>query len=468
MKTPKAPSHDAIPAMELESLRYWRELLGATPRHVREAVATMVREGAEPLAEEFYKRMLRNDRAIEFLDQKQVQKRLRASMRRWMTDLFATLDEDAIAPAIKQQIEIGEVHARIRLPIDLMPAGIHVLKKGIRRRIDFAPLDVNERMQAVVFVSDLLHLADSLMNQAYFRDVQKVVRNDEAYRLVTHKRSSAHERTRQRAALSEWAESVLITAWQQQDLAKVAPLRDSEFGIWMHHKGAVIFNDSSEYRAIVDGIKIMDSELLPKLQEVGRDRQRADHAILAIKNLLDLIRYQLKELFDQSGNQDDGLDHETQLPDRGYLPAILNREMRTHIESGRSFCLLMIEISFPTLTGAAADSTRHRLLHLAVETMVHSKRTTDHLFRYDDTRFLWIAVESPRSRVSELANALMENLLHILHTGNIKGNWTPIHPSLAIGIAEFDRHPDYLYFIQRVETALAESAASRGRRVAIA
>ncbi|HEY9096756.1 MAG TPA: protoglobin domain-containing protein, partial [Hydrogenophaga sp.] len=135
MKNPEAPSQDTTSEMELEALRSWRELLSATPRHVREAVAAVVREGSEPLADEFYKRMLRNERAGRFLDQAQVQKRLRASMRRWMTELFATLDDGNIVPAIGRQIEVGEVHARIRLPVDLISSGIYVLKKGIRRRL---------------------------------------------------------------------------------------------------------------------------------------------------------------------------------------------------------------------------------------------------------------------------------------------------------------------------------------------
>ena len=44
-----------------------------------------------------------------------------------MTELFATLDDTAIGAAIQRQIEVGIVHARIRLPIDLIPAGIRVL-----------------------------------------------------------------------------------------------------------------------------------------------------------------------------------------------------------------------------------------------------------------------------------------------------------------------------------------------------
>lgn len=467
-ETSTRPSDRDLSELELESQRAWHELFAVTPLKVRQAVAIMVRDGAEPLTEEFYDRMMRNDRATVFLDQAQVQKRLRASMRRWMTDLFATLEEEAIAAAIRRQIEVGEVHARIRLPIDLIPAGIRVLKKGMRRRIDFAPLDQDERMQAMVYVSDLLHLSDSLMNQAYFRDVQEVARNDEAYRLVTRKRSTSFERTRQRAALSEWAENLLLTAWKQPPLAMVTRLRDSEFGIWMHHKGAVLFNESAEYRSTIEAIHTMDSEFLPRLSEIGQDRQRADNTIGAIKGLLDLIRYQVNELFDQSGGQDEGMDTETQLPDRRYLPAILNREMRAHMDSGRPFCLLMIEVNFPTLQTASAAGTRNRLLQLAVEIMVQCKRTTDHLFRFDDTRFLLIAVECPRNKASELAASLLEELRQCVNTGNIKGSWVPLNPTIGIGLAEYDRHPDYQYFIQRTETALAESMSGKRPRVKLA
>lgn len=184
--------------MEKEAIRAWHDLLAVTPRTVRDAVAAVVRNGAETLTEEFYERMMRSRRASGFLDQERVQKRLRASLRQWMVDLFSIVAEDAVAATILRQVEVGAVHAQIRLPIDLIPSGIRILKRGIRRRIDFAPLELDDRLLALVYVSDLLHLADGLMNQANFRDAQEVVRNDEAYRLVTQKRSASFERARQR------------------------------------------------------------------------------------------------------------------------------------------------------------------------------------------------------------------------------------------------------------------------------
>lgn len=454
---------DTSEVMEAESVKAWQDVLVATPLPVRRVVAEVVKDGAPALTDEFYDRMLRNERARNFLDQEQVSKRLRASLRRWMTELFDT--EADMQQTIRRQVEVGAVHARIRLPIDLIPAGIRVLKRGIRRRIDFTALDAGERLLALVYVSDLLHLADGLMNQAYFHDAQDVVRNDEAYRLVTQKRSASFERARQRAALSEWAETLLLSVWQQRPRA-LTGLRDSEFGIWMHHKGQMLFGQSDDFRSILDSIRTMDEQLLPSLLDSVQQRERAEAAIDAIKQLLDLIRFKLNELFDHSIAQDDGLDIETQLPDRRYLPAILGSEMRAHQTSGKGCCVLLIEVQLPSFKGAAASGSRSRMLQAAVATLADCIRTSDHLFRFDEQRFLLVAVECDRAKATRLANTICEELRNTLQSGNVQGHWTPVPSDVCIGIAEFDRHPDYQYLIQRAETALAEARGAGRTRIA--
>jgi diguanylate cyclase len=468
MKPPPTLPDAALADMENEAIRAWRELFSVTAQPIREAVAHVVREGADTLTEDFYSRMQNHARAASLLEQERVQRRLRASLRQWMIDLFGTLEVEHILPSIRRQIEVGAVHARIRLPIDLIPSGIRLLKRGIRRRIDFTPLDASDRLIAQIYVSDLLHLADGLMNLAYFRDTQEVVRNDEAYRLMAHKRSASFERARQRAALSEWAEALLISVWTQQQAGAGAGLRDSEFGIWMHHKGAVMFEDTTDFRDIVDAIDTMDHQLLPRLREARDDRGRTDASIGAIKQLLDLIRYKLNDLFESSLGKDDGLDQETQLPDRRYLPAILRREMRAHLDSGRPFCLLLIEVHFPSLKEHQSSGTHQRLLQAAVEAVAECTRTTDHLFRYNEHRLLLLAVECDRRKAGDLAASVTEKLRNAVNTGNVQGRWTPVSPSVCIGIAEYDRHPDFQYFIQRVETALSEASMTQRSKIAVA
>jgi diguanylate cyclase len=453
--------------LEQEAIRAWSELFKVTRQPVREVVSQLVRDGAEVLADEFYQRMMADPRATRFLDQERVQTRLRGSMRRWMVELFGTLIEDEISGSIRRQIEVGVVHARIRLPIDLISAGIRVLKRGIRRRIDFAPLDQSDRLVALIYVSDLLHLADSLMNLGYLRNTQDVVRNDEAYRLVAQRKSSTVELTRQRAALSEWAEALLLSVWDTTGGTTPAPLRETTFGIWIHHKGPVLFGQSDEFKELRDSIDIMDQQLLPRLRASMGDRERLESTIGTFRKLLDMIRFRMNELFAGIALRDEGLDTETQLPDRQYLPAILSRTMQSHLESGRPCSLLLIQIGIPDASEHLRSGLRARLMHTGAHVLSACVRTTDHVFRFADCQFMVVAIETSLQAANQLAGQITEQLRHTLQSVYVNGSITPASPTVQIGVCEYDRHPDYQYFIQRCVEALATSELrSRGRRAA--
>lgn len=455
--------------LEQEAMRAWRELFRVTRQPVREVVSQVVREGAEVLADEFYQRMMADPRATRFLDQDRVQSRLRGSMRRWLIELFGTLEEDGIGGSIRRQVEVGVMHARIRLPIDLVSAGFRALKRGIRRRIDFAPLDQSDRLIALLYVSDLMHLADSLMNLGYLRNTQDVVRNDEAYRLVAQRKSSTVELTRQRAALSEWAEALLLSVWDTGGSSDQAALRETPFGIWIHHKGPVLFGDSEEFRELRDSIDIMDQQVLPRFRSARGDRERLESTIGTFRKLLDMIRFRMNELFAGVSLRDEGLDIETQLPDRQYLPAILARTMQSHLESGRPCCLLLVEIGLPDVVDHHRAGLRARLMHTAAHVLSDSVRTTDHVFRFADTQFMVIAIETSLLAARQLASLINEQLRHALQSIYINGSITPASPTVQVGVCEYDRHPDYQYFIQRCEEALAKSdLRPRGRRTATA
>ena len=79
-----------------------------------------------------------------------------------------------------------------------------------------------------------------------------------------------------------------------------------------------------------------------------------------------------------------------------------------------------------------------------------------------------IAVECDRAKATALANAITEELRNALQAGNVQGSWTPVQSSIAIGIAEYDRHPDYQHLIQRAEAALAEASTSSRARIVCA
>lgn len=461
------PPSSLSDASTQEALRAWGDILANTPVHIRATVQSVVESQAQVLSDRFYESLQDSPRSGQFLDPMVVEVRLRHSMRLWLTELFCMAPEGGLEAAVERQRRIGALHARIRLPIDLMAMGMRVLQRSIRAALSQTSLDSSEQLLAQLFVSDLLHLADGLMNQAYFHDTRWLAHRDEAYKAISQRRSASYERARQRAALSEWAESALMSVWTRERPAQVCRLRDSDFGVWLHHKGAMLFGDSPELRELIESVDTMDNTLLPRLKDkdAGEARQRA---VMAIKALLDLIRLLVSELFDRALSLDDGLDVETHLPDRRYLPVILGSEMRNHTHSGRPCCLLMLQVRLPALDSVSATGSRQRWLEAAAGVLARCARSSDHLFRYDEDRFLLLAVECDRSRAMALADDIASELGNTMQAANVQGSWTPTPAGVKIGIAEYDRHPDYRYFIQRAESALAQASSSTPAQVAFA
>lgn len=444
-------------ALNEETLRAWSELRGSTPQDVRLAVAELVRKYSGELTDEFYEHMLSHAMASKFLDLHLVNERLRGAMHDWLVALFSV--EKSLPDVIHLQEVVGKAHARIRVPMEMIQSGVRLLRAGMRHRVSLLDMDMQVRDQVREYVSDLFCLAGGAMTLAYLTSAQEALRNEVSYRLVTQKRSLSFERVRQRAALSEWAETTFLSTSSR--LRRPLPrLRDSEFGVWVHHKGTMLFGENADLRSVFDLIEDMDGRLLPLLQPGGAREHEVDATVESIKQLLNLIRLKLGEMFDQLGAQDEGLDLETQLPDRRYLQAVLSNELRAHNEENKVCSLLIVEIDAAEHQGAQDAGSRSRLLRSVATVIADCSGTGDQLFRFDERRFLLIAVECDRAGAARMAHRIAEEVNGALHALAVHGTWAPSRMGVRIGVAEYDRHPDYLYFLQRAEAALQTARTS--------
>ena len=88
-------------------------------------------------------------------------------------------------------------------------AGARILKNEIALRLRASDLTAAASV-ATQYVCNLFDLAIEQMSRAFMRDVNRGARNDEAYRLFALGQNISTERERQRAALLEWSQAVLI------------------------------------------------------------------------------------------------------------------------------------------------------------------------------------------------------------------------------------------------------------------
>jgi diguanylate cyclase len=105
----------------------WQAILDSTPRDCRQRVAETVQAQSQELAQHFYTSMMAHHRATLFLKHDVVQQRLMGSMQRWLKDVYAEPAMD-ITALVAQQRHVGEVHARIQLPMHLVARGARLIK----------------------------------------------------------------------------------------------------------------------------------------------------------------------------------------------------------------------------------------------------------------------------------------------------------------------------------------------------
>ena len=405
-----------FPLNDLSSMAHtqWTALLVDTAPTVVAKVAAIIGERKADFAAQFYEASLADSELAPFLPHELVSSQLHISLQKWLQELFQVADLAQITSAIMHQRHIGEVHARIHLPIHLMSRGINVLRRGIYTCLAASDLSRAYLMQAADYVTTLTGVALELMSAAYMRNTDRSVRSEEAYRLFTLGQNIQVERERQRAMLMEWAHMTLSTLHRSPTPA-LLPLETSEFGLWFHHKGQTMFEGASEVNFINDSISMIDSTLLPTLTP-GIDGD--DPAIMQkwttdLDNEISKIRFHLSTLFDRHVEIENGRDVLTRLLNRRFVPVVLNREVELVKQvHGKSFAILLIDLDhFKRINDEYGHDLGDLALQHAAAVISNSIRAGDFLFRYGGEEFLLVLTEVDHSvalRTAELIRKRLE------------------------------------------------------------
>ena len=428
---------------------------------IREGVHELVARSAADLTDEFYRVMLEDEQASTFLSHHHVQTRLRHSMQRWLQQTFTEVGDGDLSAMVARQTQVGAMHARIRLPPQLMSMGTHVLVGGIRARLESCGLSGDALRDSQLYATDLMHLADGLMLRAYVRDVQREARADEAYRNVAMRHNASLERERQRAVLSEWVNELLFSM-RPGRRSRLQRLRQSEFGHWYDHKARVLFEGAPDLSSVTEVATEIDEVLLPQF-EVSLHDGSDDALFDLLRSKVDFIRYLLNDLFDRLGSLEQGRDAVTGLLGRRHLPAVMARELRQHQGGQRPFGVLVVRVDQFDFAHPS-DETQHMLLQQLATLLQSTARAADHVFRYGSADFLLVAVEMSREAFGDLAGALRQRVF--AHRFLLSGNEST-RMTVSVGAALYDGHPDYQQVIRQAEQALIQAVAEGGNRCVI-
>ncbi|CCH04223.1 diguanylate cyclase [Achromobacter xylosoxidans] len=441
----------------------WQAVYSSVDAYTRGQVAAVVSDSANELVDAFYSTLLADAEAGPRLSHEIVSTRLHKGMKGWLRGLLCVREQGDIAALMATQKKVGEVHARVHIPIHLVMAGARILKNEIAQRLRASDLDGMAASIATQYVCNLFDLAIEQMSRAFMRDINRGARNDEAYRLFALGQNISTERERQRAALLEWSQAVLIGLHYRAPEQVLPRLAASEFGLWLQHKGGVLFESAPALGQIIEAVARLDDVVLPRLLQGGPES--LPDQVRELQELVARIKHLLNGLFDMVAEIESGSDPLTNVLNRRFLPSVIGREILIATREHSTFSVLLLDIDhFKAINDSHGHAGGDQVLRQFAEVVHQSCRSSDFVFRYGGEEFLVVLVDTAReaalAAAEKLGAEIRRHAFAIPEAGSLR-------ITASIGVATFDGHPDYAYLIDRADKALYQAKqAGRDRSVA--
>lgn len=425
-------------------------------------------EQQDALARHFYEHMLQDEAASRLLSYEQVKQRLHASMMRWVVSVFSARDEAAVDACVAQQMHVGEVHARIDVPMHLVLRGARCLKVTFHRMLEAQPCQSDaQRSQAERYIEGVMDLCMQAMGQAYHTHHDRAARSSEAYRLHAVAHDLSAERERQRAALLDWENAFMFECAMGRGADGLARIGASEFGLWFRHKGSDAFHGTPEAEQILLTLDRIDAQLLPQFALLPAGDAAAMQAMLRqVREQTKALAFHLDALFEQSQALDAGRDVLTHLLNRKFLPVVMGKEVRYARERASSFAVLVVDIDhFKRINDAHGHAAGDTVLQHMAAILTSMSRGGDYAFRLGGEEFLLLLVDITREQALCVAERLRTRVLSEQIT-LASGAAVPF--SVSIGLAMDDGHPDYEQIVRRADDALFKAKEAGRNRIVVA
>lgn len=419
---------------------------------MRQRIHGLVRKRAESLADLFYTTMFGDPQAAVLLDHALVNARLRLSMQHWLIQLFdPAMDAGRLSAS---QRRVGEVHARIGVPIALVSRGARLLRRALCDALADSPMSRPDLVSAVQYVQELFSLAFDAMNSAFALNTNRLARSEEAYRLFFIGQDMKAERERRRSELLEWAHTLLERHYWNPN-SEDTQSDPSQFGLWLHHKAAMLFEGAAEVSLIRAEMHRVERELLPRLVQVRGNQTDARVVVGEIHRNIDRIKELLGAMFDRYCAVDDGRDSVTSLLNRRYFPAIVRREIELSAAQRSSFSVLMVDIDeFRQVVDRHGYDGGNLVLAQSAGVLQDHLRAGDFVFRLGEDEFLVLLVECDEPAALRIAEAVRQRFAARSFSA---GATSPLTVTVSIGVAPFDGHPDFQRLLERADQALRQA-----------
>ncbi|MCG8708870.1 diguanylate cyclase [Brenneria sp. 4F2] len=440
-------------------LSEWKKLISVTSPDAFSLLQTLARKESSTLAGEFYSHMLKDPEAAIFLSSQQVHSRLFTSMQKWIETILSNTG-DNLDELIIHQKKIGQIHARINIPVELVERGARRLKWKLYEYVAKMESDKSVCLDALRFTSISIDIAIEIMSATYSHSHESAAKSDESYRLLSLLNNADIERERQNAALLNWENTFIFNVATGAPLITIQPLTDSEFGLWFNHKGKPSFGNTQAAQAISDMIGAVDEDIRHFNNNISLTQDAYAPLLKSVRNRIHKIHVFMGSLFDEVQKLESGKDTLTLLLNRRFLPTILRHETSLAMRKSTPLSIAMIDIDhFKAINDTYGHTIGDTVLKKTAEIFYENTRSSDYIFRYGGEEFMFVLIETEKDAAYSFVERLREKIQN--HKIRLQNNQI-ITITISAGIAEYSGHPDYEYLINAADVALYK-AKSNGR-----
>ena len=434
----------------------------AVPSHAElcQTLQHLAAASADDIVERFYAGFLDDPQAQAFLSSDMVEARLKHSLHHWIVSLFADAQMDEAA-----QRQIGEVHARIKIPPSLVVKGAGLIKTELLARLEGLPMALPHLVALIRAMNARVDAAVAVMTDAYMaRSVQRA-QMDEAYRLFELGQDITLEHERQRAELMEWSQGLLFALLDPGTGGSLRRISSAPFGLWVVHRAGLLFDGRKGLDDLVAGLRKIDLQMLPRI-EAAKASGSADlqPLVTQLQRVVEELKFLLGEMFQSIAAVESGRDPLTRALNRRFMATILGREISIAAKSGRPFSVLMLDVdNFKAINDRYGHGVGDVVLRHVAEHVLYCVRASDFVFRYGGEEFLIALVETG----GDEAIIAAERMRATLEAAPLRlPDQSETRVTVSIGIAVYGGHPDYAVLVDRADRALyAAKAAGRNRSV---
>ena len=406
-------------------------------------IETLVVPHTTSIIENFIAAILSDPVNQRFAQHNSIMSRLQGALEHWLLDLFRIRQPHEIDKLFARLQEIGKHHALISVPLVSIQLSRSLLKEELFRVMMQSAASQDEKLASLLLIDKILDLSIAIINHAFISGVVDDTRHAQSLKLQSLGMDMAMQSESLRASLFDWQRRIVTLFFLNTEDACIIPsINTTDIGLWVYHKGDLLFPESREIARLKALIREIDLHISTMFSaRSDRNSNWVNDALLCLDQLVSSVASLLLTIKDHTLAMEAGRDALTKLFNRRFLHIILQRETSRSINTGQRFAVLLVDVDhFKQINDTYGHAAGDIVLSQIAEILLMDVRAGDFVFRYGGEEFLVILNnihEAQAIKVAEKIRVRVENHRFVINEG------LTLSSTVSLGIAMHDGHPDY-------------------------